>query len=145
MTFAHESLLSHFAMLDLFSRAYLVGVLCMMAWGYLAFARVMVAARSKQHGKGNISDHEYLKMEQRVRNLDSIESFAMVLMSGCCANQIFGVWFTYMARVTDANPFVALREAWLVFQVLASLIVSLDAIRRYAWATLWRKRALPHV
>jgi hypothetical protein len=66
----------------------------------------------------------------------------MVLTSGCCANQIFAVWFTYMARVTDANPFFTLKEAWTVSQILICAIVSLDALRRYASAVLERNRPL---
>jgi hypothetical protein len=60
----------------------------------------------------------------------------MVLTSGCVANQIFGVWSSYMARFTDANPFLALHDAWAIFQILLFLHVILDVSRRFAWFTL---------
>jgi hypothetical protein len=77
------------------------------------------------------------------RNLHSIFSLGVTFASGCCVNQIFGVWFAYMARVTDANPFFAFRQAWIVMQVLVCLLVSLDATRRYASAILERYRPEP--
>ena len=127
---------SHFFMLDYFSRAYFAGVLFMALWGYRTFVRLIVAIRSRSRDA-----HNSPKLLPLVRKLCSIESFAMVLTSGCCANQIFAVWFTYMARATDANPFFALRQAWIVVQALTCLIVSLDAVRRVSFAMLDNARA----
>jgi formate hydrogenlyase subunit 3/multisubunit Na+/H+ antiporter MnhD subunit len=127
---------SQFLALDYFSRVYFVGAVCTVIWGYFAFLRFMIGIR-----RGNQSEYgSKADTERQVRNLHSIESFAMVLTSGCCTNQIFGVWFTYMARVTDANPFFALRESWIVAQILICLIVSLDALRRFAFGALERQR-----
>jgi hypothetical protein len=74
------------------------------------------------------------------RNLNSIHCLSVILTSGCCVNQIFGVWLTYMARATDANPFSALHQAWIVMQILISLHVSFYAVRLYAVAALERSR-----
>jgi hypothetical protein len=133
---------SLFFMLDYFSRAYLVGALCMVILGYATVLRIMIQVRSRNRNGGSFTENAYLNLDRLHRSLCSLQSFAMVLTSGCCANQIFAVWFTYMARVTDANPFFALREAWTVSQILICAIVSLDALRRYAFAALERNRPL---
>jgi len=130
---------SLFLTLDYFSQPYFVGVFCITIWGYFTFFRFIIEIRRRnQSDQSQGTD----TLERQVRNLHSIESFAMVLTSGCCANQIFAVWFTYMARVTDANPFFALREAWFLSQILICLIVSLDALRRFALMALERSRAV---
>jgi hypothetical protein len=135
---------SMFLMLDYFSRGFFVGVLCLAGWGYWNFVRFWTGIRSKNWKDHSFSQNEFSRLNKLLGNLHSIESFVMVLTSGCCANQIFAVWFTYMARVTDANPFFALREAWMVTQILMCLIVSLDALSRFALAVLERKRSLLH-
>jgi hypothetical protein len=133
---------SLFFMLDYFSRVYLVGALCIVILGYAAFLRLMIQIRSRNRNGETFTENAYPNLDGMHRSLCSLESFAMVLTSGCCANQIFVVWFTYMARVTDANPFFALKEAWTVSQILICAIVSLDALRRYASAVLERNRPL---
>jgi hypothetical protein len=133
---------SLFFMLDYFSRAYFVGVICIVLLGYATFLRILARIRSGNQRGEKSAENTNLNLEGLHRNLYSLQSFAMVLTSGCCANQIFAVWFTYMARVTDANPFFALKEAWTVSQILICLIISLDALRRYASAVLERDRPL---
>jgi hypothetical protein len=133
---------SLFFMLDHFSRAYLVGALCIVILGYATFLRLMIQVRSRNRNDGTFAENAYLNLDRLHRSLCSLQSFAMVLTSGCCANQIFAVWFIYMARVTDANPFFALKDAWTVSQILICAIVSLDALRRYAFAVLERNRPL---
>jgi hypothetical protein len=131
-----------FLMLDNFSRAYFVGVLCTVTWGYFTFLKLQIRIRRESRHDNGLKPDVFSHLERQLHKLCSIESFAMVLTSGCCANQIFGVWFTYMARVTDANPFFALREAWILSQILICLIVSLDALRRLSAAALERSCTL---
>lgn len=120
--------------LDYFSRLYFVGAVWLVILGFVVFGKTIVKTLSLKRNR-YFSEAEYLNLERMQRGLHSIESLAMVFTSGCCVNQIFGVWFTYMARVTDANPFFALQDAWIVAQILVLLIVTLDALRRYGlWA-----------
>ena len=131
---------SFFLMLDYFSRIYFVGVLFVAIWSYVLILQIMVGARSLRVRSDNFDDSAYSKLERMNRNLHSIFSLCVTFTSGCCVNQIFGVWFVYMARFTDANPFFAFRQAWIVMQILLCVLVSLDASRRYASATLERHR-----
>jgi len=133
---------SSFISLDYFSRVYLVGVLCVVAWSFALFSKIMIGIRSMRRHVDDPTEGAYLKLAGMNRSLHSIHSLGVVFTSGCCANQIFGVWFTYMARVTDANPFFALHEAWNVAQILVCLHVILDIIRRYAAAALEKSRPL---
>jgi hypothetical protein len=82
----------------------------------------------------------YPNLVRMNHNLHSLLALGMTFTSACCVNQIFGVWFVYMARVTDANPFFALRDAWIVAQVLMCLLIMLDGLRRYSSAILERNR-----
>jgi hypothetical protein len=131
---------SFFLTLDYFSRIYFAGTLCTVIRGCTIFVQLTARIRSGKQKTGNFSEIEYLNLARMQRNLHSIESFAMVLTSGCCMNQIFGVWFTYMARVTDANPFFALKDAWIVSQILLCLLILLDSLRRYSFSALERIR-----
>jgi hypothetical protein len=133
---------SSFLMLDYFSRVYFVGVLCVVAWSFALVSKIMIGIRSMRQYVDGPTESAYLKLVRINRSLNSIHSLSVVFTSGCCANQIFGVWFTYMARVADANPFFALREAWNVAQILVCLHVTLDIIRRYATAALEKSRPL---
>jgi hypothetical protein len=128
-----------FLMLDYFSRVYLVGVLFMMIWGYSTSFRILLGARSSRRA-GSFAQDAYLRLVNKNSNLNSIHSLSVIFTSGCCVNQIFGVWFTYMDRATDANPFSALHQAWIVMQILISLHVSFYAVRLYAVAALERSR-----
>ena len=132
--------LSFFWTLDYSSRIYFAGTLGTVIRGCAIFVQLTARIRSGKQRTGNSSEIEYLNLARMQRNLHSIESFAMVLTSGCCVNQIFGVWFTYMARVTDANPFFALKDAWIVSQILLCLLVLLDSLRRYSFSALERIR-----
>jgi hypothetical protein len=129
---------SFFLMLDYFSRIYFVGVLCVAIWSFAIVYRILVGIRSMKVLTGIFKEPAYLKLERLNRELHSVFSLGVTFTSGCCVNQIFGVWSIYMARVTDANPFLAFRQAWIVMQVLLCLLVSLDALRRYASAVLER-------
>lgn len=140
MLASDDNFWSLFLMLDYFSRIYFVGVLLIFIWGCWVFLHIMIQIRRAARTPDGFSDDGYLNCEGMQRKLHSIESFAMVLASGCCANQIFGVWFTYMVRATDANPFFALREAWAVSQTLVCSIVLLDALRRIGVVILERHR-----
>jgi hypothetical protein len=131
---------SFFLMLDYFSRVYFVGVLFVVIWSYTLIFRIVVGLRALKARSDNLNESEYSKLGRMNRDLHSIFSLGVTCTTGCCVNQIFGVWFVYMARVTDANPFLAFRQAWIVIQVLLCLLVSLDAIRRYASTTLERHR-----
>ena len=132
--------LSFFLMLDYFSRIYFVGMLCAAVWSFAICLRIIIGVRSLQQRVANFNESVYLNLDRMNRNLHSIFSLSAAFTSGCCVNQIFGVWFVYMARVTDANPFFAFRQAWIAIRVLLCLVVSLDAIRRYTSATLERHR-----
>jgi hypothetical protein len=130
---------SFFLMLDYFSRIYFVAILCIAVWSFGLIFRIIVGARSMHRMPDDEANQDsYLKLVRMNRNLHSMFSLGMTCTSGCCVNQIFGVWFVYMARATDANPFLAFQQAWIVMQVLLCLLVSLDAARRYASAVLER-------
>ena len=131
---------SFFLMLDYFSRVYFVGVLFVVIWSYILILRIIVGLEALKVRSDNLNESEYSELERMNRNLHSIFSLGVTCTSGCCVNQIFGVWFVYMARVTDANPFFAFRQAWIVIQVLLCFLVSLDATRRYASAALEHHR-----
>jgi len=131
-----------FLMLDYFSRIYFVGVLFVVTWSYILIFKIIVGDQSLKVRPDNFQS-TYSNLERMNRNLYSIFSLAVTFTSGCCVNQIFGVWFEYMARATDANPFFALRQAWIVMQVLLCLLVSLDALRRYASSAIERYRPAP--
>ena len=137
--------LSFFLMLDYFSRIYFVAVLFIAIWSFALISRIIAGARSL-HRKSDESDHSrFPKLDQMNRNLHSMFSLAVTCTSGCCVNQLFGVWFVYMARGTDANPFLAFQQAWIVMQVLLCLLVLLDATCRYASAALERNRPQPSI
>jgi hypothetical protein len=127
-------------MLDYFSRIYFVGVLIVVTWSYRLIIGIVLGVKALKVRSHNFNESAYSKLERMNRNLHSIFPLAVTCTSGCCVNQIFGVWFAYIARVTDANPFFAFHQAWTVTQVLLCLLVSLDAVRRYASATLERHR-----
>ncbi len=103
---------SFFLMLDYFSRVYFVGVLLVVIWSYTLIFRIVVGLRVLQARSDNFNESEYSKLERINRNLHSIFSLGVTCTSGCCVNQIFGVWFVYMARVTDANPFCKTQPPW---------------------------------
>lgn len=134
---------SLFLTLDYFSRIYFVGVLLVFMCGCWVFLQMMIQIRTAARIPVGFGNEQYLNLESMQRRLHSIESFAMVLTSGCCTNQIFGVWFTYMARATDANPFFALREAWTVSQILVCLLVLMDGLRRFSFGILEQHRSKP--
>lgn len=131
---------SFFLMLDYFSRIYFVGALFFAFWSFITIIRIIVGVQSMKVRSDNFKESAYSELERMNRNVHSIFSLGLTFTGGCCVNQIFGVWFVYMARATDANPFFALRQAWIVMQVLLCLLVSLDAVRRYGSSTLERHR-----
>jgi hypothetical protein len=123
-------------MLDYFSRAYFVGLLLVTSWSFVIFRRIMMGSREVKR-RASQSD------QAMNHSLHSLLAVGVTFTSGCCVNQIFGVWFVYMARATDANPFLVLREAWLVAQVLMCILVLLDVLGRYSSAILERGRPRP--
>jgi hypothetical protein len=131
---------SFFLMLDYFSRAYFVGVLLVTICSLAIFRRIILGTREMKRGADSSNEPTYLNLARMNHNLHSLMALGMTFTSACCVNQIFGVWFVYMARVTDANPFLALREAWVVAQVLMCLLIILDCLRRYGSAILERSR-----
>lgn len=103
-------------LLDPFSRLYFLGVLTSAAVAFATFVTFVLALRRMRQALTSDSRQLLAGLNKRYSLLASIQSFAMVLTSGCVANQIFSVWFSYMARATDANPFFALHDAWVIFQ-----------------------------
>lgn len=136
---------SFFFTLDYFSRIYFVGVLCVAIWSYSISFRMALGIRPLKARAGNFNDTEYLNLVRMNHNLHTALALAMTFTSCCCVNQVFGVWFVYMARVTDANPFFALRDAWMVTQILMCILVSLDVIRRSISAMLARVYPQPAI
>ena len=129
------------SLLDPFSRLYFLGVLTSAAVAFATFVTFVLALRRMRQALTSDSRQLLAGLSNRYSLLASIQSFAMVLTSGCVANQIFSVWFSYMARATDANPFFALRDAWVMFQILVFLHVILDVSRRFAWFALLRTQS----
>ncbi len=125
-------------LLDPFSRLYFLGVLTSAAVAFATFVTFVLALRRMRRALTSDSRQLLAGLSNRYSLLASIQSFAMVLTSGCVANQIFSVWFSYIARATDANPFFALHDAWVMFQILVFLHVILDVSRRFAWFALLR-------
>jgi len=114
--------------LDALSQVYFANVVGAVLYAIYLLAKIVHALRSPEGGS-----RQAAIIQKRYWQLVAIQSFAIVLTSGCIASQIFGIWFTYIARATDANPFAALREAWIVFQLFIFLHILLDGMRRYAW------------
>ena len=138
MLATHWNPLSLFLMLDYFSRIYLSGLLMVVIWGISTFLRIMIGSRSVDSANGTVDANTLLKLVKMGRKLHSLYSVGVVLAVGCSANQVFGVWQTYMLRVTDANPFFAIKEAWAVSQLLICLLIVLDTVRWYGCATIER-------
>jgi hypothetical protein len=127
---------SFFFTLDYFSRIYFVGLVCVAIWSYSISLRIILGVLSLKARNGNCTDSEYLNLARMNHNLHSALTLGVTFATCCCVNQIFGVWFVYMARVTDANPFLALRDAWMVVQIQMCILVSLDLTRRCISAML---------
>jgi hypothetical protein len=124
--------------LDPFSMLYFFGVLASAAVAFVTFLGFISALRRIRQALTIDSGKLVARLNNRYLLLASIQSFAIVLTSGCVANQVFAVWFSYMARATDANPFFALHSAWVMFQLLVFFHVIVDASRRFAWFALGR-------
>lgn len=130
--------LSLFRMLDYFSQLYLAGLILVVIWGVVAFFRIMVGVRAIKRVPNPNDSSSFLALERAGRKLQSFFSLAVVLATGCFANQIFGIWETYELRVTDANPLFALREAHAVSQLLICLLIIFDTLRWNALTSLDR-------
>jgi len=128
-----------FLSLDYFSRIYFAGVLFAAVWTIAKASRILIGVRSLRRNSSLYDETAYLRLERMGSVLRHGISLSMVFTSGCCINQIFFVWFTYMVRATDANPFLALRQAWVVMQLLVCLLVSQDVMSRCAYTALERR------
>lgn len=126
--------------MNYFSRLYFLGVVCGILWATVKFVRALISPRRSSSRSFSVVNDQSASFQATYAEIASIQSFTMVLTSGCFVNQIFGVWFTYMARVTDANPFFALQDAWAIAQILVFLHVALDAMRRYAYVKTMRQQ-----
>jgi hypothetical protein len=105
-------------------------------WATVSLCRILRALRITERGVRVPTFNSLLGIENRVRNLQAYKSVETVLATGCFANQILRVWQIYALRITDANPLFALKDAWNVSQVLIGLLLILEIIRWYGFATL---------
>jgi hypothetical protein len=112
--------------LDILSQIYFGGTVCGLLYAMYLFSKLLLALKKTEGIASYFIRRRYLQIA-------TIQSLAIVLTSGCVGSQIFSVWFTYMLRFTDANPFAALRQAWMVFQLLIFFHILLEATRRCAW------------
>jgi hypothetical protein len=137
---SQESLISQFLMLSYFSRFCISCLAGTVIWSISSLVRFVIITRARS--KIFVTDSGVASLLLMRHKFDGIFYLSELLSLACLADLMFSFIHTYLARATDANPFLVLIEAWGICQLLFVALLLIHSLRWYISSVLLRKYEL---